>query len=249
MLFEEQRAGRPLPNLTAFSPDMDLGEAYRIQRFLVELLAGDAGPVGYKSALMSFPDQYRMQVPEPILGAIPPDADLGDARCISLAQYPGLKIDVTIGFVIHSLVEAPLADTLATSAVIREIVPVVELPSFHFESPLTVNGRDLVAANLGTRLYIRGAPLDSTVPGAVNGIFIELARNGVVIDRGKAANSMGDQFEALRWLINRILADGGHIDPGQLVLTGALGHGVPAEPGRYRASFRGAGIVEFEIAP
>jgi 2-keto-4-pentenoate hydratase len=63
---------------------------------------------------------------------------------------------------------------------------------------------------------------------------------------------MGDQWEALRWLVNTVLAEGYAIEPGQLLMTGALGGAHPASPGRYRAEFGGPaaaalGAVEIDV--
>jgi 2-keto-4-pentenoate hydratase len=58
---------------------------------------------------------------------------------------------------------------------------------------------------------------------------------------------MGNQWEALYWLINHIIDQGYTIGEGQVLLTGALGEVLPCEPGSYEADFGNVGTVSFTV--
>ena len=58
---------------------------------------------------------------------------------------------------------------------------------------------------------------------------------------------MGDQWEALLWLVEQRLRDGYEVKRNDLLITGALGKVIPAEAGRYVADFGKLGRVTFSL--
>ena len=58
-----------------------------------------------------------------------------------------------------------------------------------------------------------------------------LSRNGEVIDRGTGAAALGDPLAVVAWLANVLGENGIALEPGHLVMTGALHAAVPMQPG------------------
>jgi 2-keto-4-pentenoate hydratase len=58
---------------------------------------------------------------------------------------------------------------------------------------------------------------------------------------------MGDQWQALLWLVNQTIANGWEIAPGQVGITGALGKMLPVQPGTYRADFAELGTIVWRV--
>ena len=58
---------------------------------------------------------------------------------------------------------------------------------------------------------------------------------------------MGDQWEALMWLVRQRLQQGFEVKRDDLLITGALGKVVEAERGRYVADFGKLGRVTFSM--
>jgi 2-keto-4-pentenoate hydratase len=81
----------------------------------------------------------------------------------------------------------------------------------------------------------------------VNGVHVSLKRDGELLHEARSAELMGDQLNALKWLVNRVIELGYVIDAGHLLMTGALGPAHPAAPGRYLAAYTGMGEIEFYI--
>ncbi|MCC6203092.1 MAG: hypothetical protein IT494_08830 [Gammaproteobacteria bacterium] len=246
VLFTEQASGRPMPLITAIDPSLDIDRAYRIQRFFQQLRSATDQISGFRMGPTGVPpsQQYRLTVP--ITGVLFENGRVASGATIDLADHPGMMVECHVGFVIAAPIEHPPGPDQDLARLVREVRPVIELPRLHFDGT-AVTVPDLIAANGSGGLFIVGAPLPNTEPTTVNALFVELYRGDTVIDRGRASNVMNDQYLALSTLIRTLLAHGQRIEPGQLLLTGALGDSLLAEPGRYRAEFRDAGVVEFEV--
>jgi 2-keto-4-pentenoate hydratase len=74
-------------------------------------------------------------------------------------------------------------------------------------------------------------------------------KNQQLILGGIGADAMGDQWLALQWLINQTLANGWEINPDHLLITGAIGKMLAADPGHYRIDYGPLGIIEFTMTP
>jgi 2-keto-4-pentenoate hydratase len=48
-------------------------------------------------------------------------------------------------------------------------------------------------------------------------------------------------------LINTVVQQGWKIEPGQILITGALPKAIPGKPGKYVADFEKLGKISFEI--
>ena len=81
----------------------------------------------------------------------------------------------------------------------------------------------------------------------LNQIVVTMSKDGQKVYEGAATDSLGDQWKALRWLINSRLRHGWKIEPGQVLITGALGQVLDGTPGVYRADYGKLGVIEFVI--
>jgi 2-keto-4-pentenoate hydratase len=81
----------------------------------------------------------------------------------------------------------------------------------------------------------------------VNAVSVCLRRDGEVLHEARSGDLMGDQWDALKWLVNRVIELGYVVAAGQLLMTGALGGAHPAVPGRYAADFSELGVIEFAV--
>ena len=79
-----------------------------------------------------------------------------------------------------------------------------------------------------------------------------LERDGEVIARGRGADALGSPWRALLWLNRALVVEGLSLEPGDIVLTGALGPVSAFSPGeaagRYRVAIEGLGSVTVAIS-
>jgi 2-keto-4-pentenoate hydratase len=84
-----------------------------------------------------------------------------------------------------------------------------------------------------TRLEAQGATPQSSEPALLHSFA--------------AGTVMEGQWQALAWLVNRVLEQGYELEPGHLLMTGSIGNMHPAKPGKYVADFAALGQLTFHI--
>jgi 2-keto-4-pentenoate hydratase len=107
-------------------------------------------------------------------------------------------------------------------------------------------GTDLIAANAASAGFIRGRAV-SVGDIDVNEVHVHLQRDGETLHAARSGDLMNDQWQALMWLVNRIVELGYVIEAGHLLMTGALGAAHPAAAGNYTADFASLGVIGFEV--
>jgi 2-keto-4-pentenoate hydratase len=86
------------------------------------------------------------------------------------------------------------------------------------------------------------AGLDTRLIGMV------LTRGGELVDTGAGAAALGDPLRVVAWLANTLAEHGIALEPGQLVMTGALHAAVPMAAGDvFRAEFDRLGPVTVRV--
>ena len=245
----QQRKRQPLPVLSQYGAGLDLADAYHVQRLAVEALDGHGDLAGYALGLTRPWTQQRFGLSAPVSCLLPGAQRIARGTPIPLGQHRRAMLGYGLGFVAARAQRIPLANAAEARALVAAVVPLVVLFDYGFEPAAALRGEDYIALNCALAGYLSGKPLPSADPALVNGVFVELERDGEVIDRGKATNVLGEQYAALLWLVNKVIGQGHAIEQGALLATGPLGDVVPAAPGRYAARFRDLDDLRFELAP
>jgi 2-keto-4-pentenoate hydratase len=152
---------------------------------------------------------------------------------------------------IGTAITRPLADVAALRNHIDGIAPAIELPDLDYVDAQSLDAIDIVATNVAAASYIVGEfiPPQQRDPNAA---AVRLVCNDQEMLTGEARDALGDQWQAALWLVNQMLAQGWKMQPGQVLLTGALGRAVPALPGHCVASYQAGadewGPLEINIA-
>jgi 2-keto-4-pentenoate hydratase len=165
---------------------------------------------------------------------------------IDKTVFKTLMIEIEIGFVIGKSISHPLKDAAELKDHTWEVVPVIELPELGFTDMQKLKGPDIIAANIGAAQFIVGERqkinnLD------LNTLQVTLKRDGVVVNQGKGTDALAGQWKAALWLVNTMAKQGWKIEPGHIIITGALGRMIPGKPGNYIADYGSLGTVTFKI--
>ncbi|MGE0387153.1 MAG: 2-keto-4-pentenoate hydratase [Gammaproteobacteria bacterium] len=244
LLGDADRRDEPLPLASQLQPGLDVTAAYRIQsRFVLEKLRG-ARVAGFKAGLTSRAAQQRFGLDRPFAGVLYPGGALPGGRAVDTRRFPGLTLEIEIGYVVDRDITAPVHDIAALRPLIRAVVPAIELPRIRFRTPQALTGVDIVAANGGSALFVTGDPLPADALDRVDDLTVTLSRDGTPVAQGRGDAALGNQMHALRWLINQTLKLGWAIEAGQLFITGALAAPLPVEPGAWRADYGGLGSID-----
>ena len=109
-----------------------------------------------------------------------------------------------------------------------------------------LKGVDIIAANVSAVEFIAGRERSFTGL-ELKEISVSLTLDGEVINEGKGSDAMGDPWNSLQWTANKTLDQCWKIEPGQIIITGALGQVIPGKAGEYVADFGELGEISFEI--
>lgn len=228
--WREQRA---LPNI---DETLTIDSAYRVQTRSVRERLHGASPAGFKAGLTSAPAQARFKTNDAVAGVLFKEGALQSASTLSLHELRGLYIEVEIAMRIGTAIEKPLADVAALRAHIDGIGPAIELPNLDYTQPQTLDAIDVIATNVAAAKYIVGefAPPAQRDPNSTN---VRLVCNDEEMFTGKGTDSLGDQWRAALFLVNKMIEQGWQLEPGQILLTGSLGRMLPGTTGHCVASY------------
>jgi 2-keto-4-pentenoate hydratase len=244
-LFNAAQAGEALPLAHRIDETLTIESAYRIQRSFVARKLADARPAGFKAGLTSPAAQARFRASGPIAGVLPLDPEHTPAT-LSLRELRGLNIETEVALRVGTPIRKRLASAAEARAVIDGVAPAIELPDLDYQTPADLSALDIIASNVAAAYFIVG----QFVPPAQrdpNAVAPTLSCDGKELNRGQASDALGDQWQAALWLINTMVDQGWRIEPGQILLTGALGRMVPAQRGHCVASYGDWGTLQIAI--
>jgi len=238
-------AKKPYPLVSQEIKGLTVDQAYEIQAELVKLRENKGEVVmGYKAGLTAAPAQKQFGLKEAVWGTL----------FKSMLRWPGtiykknfshMFIETEIGFRFGKDITEPIQDIESLKRAVAIVFPAIELPDVSYINMKLIKGTDLISTNVAARKVLIGKAV-AVKAKDLNAVTINLFHNGKEIDSGVGKNALGDQWEALKWTVNDVLARGGKVNSGYIVITGSLTKLMPVKPGKYLADFGGFGTIEFE---
>jgi 2-keto-4-pentenoate hydratase len=244
-LFDAWRDGASAPLAHNIDETLTNESAYRVQRELVRLRLAGARPAGFKAGLTSKPSQARFHADGPIAGVLWTDPKQTPA-VLQLSKLRGLNIETEVGFRIGAPIHHRLADVSEMKRHVDGIAPAIELPNLDYTKPAELTAADIVASNVAAAYFIVGE-FRSPDQRDPNAAAPRLTCAGKEVNVGHARDALGDQWAAALWLVNTMVDQGWSIERGQILMTGALGRMVTAQPGQCVASYGEWGSLEITI--
>jgi 2-keto-4-pentenoate hydratase len=239
----------PVPLLSDhFGKELTTEAAYRIQYNALHLVPLSRAPEGFKAGLTTPASQQMFGSNEPLAAVLPAGSQLKkqeDGYHVKTRDFRQAIVEVEIGYRFAERIQYPLPDVQALKAVVSEMMPVIELPDLsHADADKKFTAIDIIASNAGAKYFIAGL---GRAPSVIdpNSISITLYREGQILTQGSGSDALNDQWQALLFLVNRTLASGWTIEPGQILITGALGKAVPLQKGIYVADYGRLGRIEW----
>ncbi|MET0534271.1 MAG: fumarylacetoacetate hydrolase family protein [Steroidobacter sp.] len=230
------REHRSLPNI---DETLTNDAAYRVQTRSVRTRLQAASPAGFKAGLTSPTAQARFKTNQAVAGVLFNEGARKSADTLRLSELRGLYVEVELAMRIGKRIDQPLADVSALREHIDGIAPALELPNIDYVDPQAIDIVDLIATNVSSANYIVGDFVSPELRDP-NSVAVRLTCNDQEIMSGTARDALGDQWQSALWLVNTMLKQGWKIEPGQVLLTGALGRAIPASIGRCVAGFHAA---------
>jgi 2-keto-4-pentenoate hydratase len=239
------RSRRAIPRISDRHPGMDSADAYRVQQGIVRRrVAAGEHIVGWKLGLTSKAMQDQLGVSEPDYAPILSGQMVAEGTPIPMSELIQPRVEAEIAFVLRSPLRGPGVTQAQALEAVEGVVAAIEIIDSRIEAwqialPDTI--ADMASSarvTVGTRIVpVQGFAL--RLIGAV------LERDpGRVVGIGAGAATLGDPVTALAWAANTFGALGITLEPGQIVMTGALHASVPVTAGEsYTARFDRLGNV------
>jgi 2-keto-4-pentenoate hydratase len=247
-LYDARRTRVPIPPFTDADPTLGMADGYAIQRELIALLLADGDRiVGHKVGLTSKPMQQMVGVDSPDYGPVLASTIYRDGDTIPVSRFIAPKVEAEIVFVIGERLMGPGVTVTQAHAAIAGAVAAMEIVDSRIADwriKLADTVADL-ASNGAMATSSRVVPLTELNPRLVG---MTLTRNGELIDTGAGAAALGDPVAVVAWLANVLGGDGVALEPGHLIMTGALHAAVPMTPGDvFRAEFDRLGPITVRV--
>lgn len=239
--------GQPPFDLAAAYPELDETDAYAIQKklYFAQHQTGDLA--GYKAALTSPQSQALLQTDHAAAGYLPKSGWVADGDTILAAAYTLPFIEVELGFYTRVTITTPVPDIPTLQSLIASVYPVIELPDIGFDSVSQVQLTTFIAHNAGAKQFITGTVTSLEQAPDLNALTCQVYKNERLLAEAKGADALGNQWEALLFLINQRIELGESVRPTNILITGSLGHLLPFEPGSYQVTYGPLGALNFVI--
>lgn len=236
-LYEAEKNRVQIPPLSLSHPDMDMDDAYAVQKAWVDRKIADGRKVtGYKIGLTSRAMQLAMNIDTPDFGVLLDDMAFTDGDIIRAADFTDPRIETEFAFVLKERLFGEDVTVDEVMAATDYVVPALELIAARSyrvdpETGYTRNVYDTIADNAANAGYIvndtRIDPADVDLRWAGAMLYL----NGEIEETGLAGGVMGHPAHGIRWVCKRFAPHGIGLEPGQLILAGSFTRPVAVKSG------------------
>ena len=235
------------PPFTDTDPSLTMADGYAVQQELTRLILADGDSiVGYKVGLTSKPMQQMIGVDSPDYGPVLGSTVYRDGDAVSLAGFIQPKIEAEIVFVLGETLRGP-GVTVTDAHPPRPASP-RRWRSSTRASPTGGSSSPTPSRTWPATARSRCRPRRSAhrLGHAIGGHDAHPQRRTRRHRRG--GRSLGDPVAVVAWLANTLGEVGVALEPGHLVMTGALHAAVPMNAGDvFRADFDRLGPVTVRV--
>jgi 2-keto-4-pentenoate hydratase len=252
MLRHAEQQRRPIGPLVEAYPDLEIADAYAIQRANVaERLAAGARICGHKIGLSSPVMQQMMGVDEPDFGHLLTDMIVEDGTVVDVSSMCHPRIEVEVAFVLGAALpgDCTAADVLAATDYVTAAIELIDSRILNWRIGII----DTIADNASSGKFVLGR--HRVAPDAVDLAAVDAALysgfggRDVLVTRGSSSAVLGHPANAVAWLARTLSAYDVELEAGHIVLSGSCTRAVDVAKGdHFRADLTGLGEVFVEFA-
>ncbi|MEM7016446.1 MAG: fumarylacetoacetate hydrolase family protein [Pseudomonadota bacterium] len=248
-LYQAHKKGEKIPLVSEAQGELSVERAYVIQKHYVKRRLRKEKIAGFKAGLTSTSGQRTFKVSQPVMGVLFKNGLHTQGEPIAVQNFNRLMLETEIGYKLSKTITEPVADISTLKMHIESILPIIEMPDLGFKGKRGPQGVDVIAANVAARKFITGEAINDFTQIDLNTLNISLKKDGAEIYKGLGKDAMNDQWQAALWLVNMAIEQGWTLEPGHIIITGALGRMAVGKPGDYIADFDKLGSIQFSINP
>ncbi len=226
---------------------LDMDQALQVQHaLLARKVAAGEQHAGWKVGLTAKAIQDQFNVHEPVCGYLLGSGMIASGSRFKAADLIGPGVENEICFRMGSDLKGPNATAdMARSAVV-ELYPAMELVENRgdFTAQLAVS----LADNVQQTGYVLGSPIALTEKLDITAIDARVSINGALVGEGNATAVLGNPFNSLAWLANKLAEMDLWVKKGEWIMAGSLTRQFPLQQGDVIVTdFTGLGQVEFGL--
>lgn len=227
-LHQAERSGRQLPQFSQEYPQLDVDDAYAIQRAWVDIkLADGRRVIGHKIGLTSRAMQISSHIDEPDHGILLDDMLYSEGGDIAVSGFIVPRLEVELAFVLDRPLRGPGITLTEVLDATRWVMPALEIIDARIQRLDPANGEtrkvtDTIsdnAANAG--LVLGGLPVRPDTTDLLR-VMAVLWRNGIIEESGVSAAVLNHPAHGVAWLANKLARHGVELQAGQTILAGSF---------------------------
>jgi 2-keto-4-pentenoate hydratase len=230
-LLAADAAHTPIDPLTVSAPKLTVEDAYRVQLASVKArITKGRRIIGKKIGLTSKAMQDLLGVREPDYGHLLDDMLLLEDEPCKRSELILPKVEGEVAFVLKGRLRGPgvhVADVLRATDGVMASLEIVDSRIRDWKIKLA----DTVADNASSARFVLGSRLLPAHDFDLRRIGMYLAKNGQVVNSGAGVAVWGHPAAAVAWLANKLAAFDVALEPGEIVLSGAVTAAVNVEAG------------------
>ena len=221
LLYDAESSGVPVEPLTQTYPDLDVAQAYTVQRLNLARRLGQGGVLrGHKIGLTSAPMQDLLGVDEPDFGYILDSMVLPNCADVPVSMFCAPRVEPEVAFLLQRPLRGPdvtVDDVMAATVAVAPALEIVDSRIAGWRITLA----DTIADNASSGAVVLGdwVPIAEAPP--LPQTTAALVVNDQTVATGKGTAVLGDPAAAVAWLANAIARYGDAIDAGQFVMSGS----------------------------
>jgi 2-keto-4-pentenoate hydratase len=188
-----------------------------------------------------------MGVKEPACGFLLPGQYASGAE-VSVSGFANLAVEAEVAFRMRTKLVGPGVTAATALLAVEGAVAALELPDFMFSGK--PRAADFIANSVIAKAIVLGSPVTP-----LRGLDLALEEvvyehNGEIVGTYTAAEVMGNPLNALAWLANHLATRGLALNPGDVVMSGAISKMLRPKVGdTIRARFSRLGSVGIKVVP
>jgi 2-oxo-hept-3-ene-1,7-dioate hydratase len=244
----------PMRQLSLQYPEMDIDDAYAIQRSWGEIRYAEGRKLlGRKIGLTSRAMQQSVNITEPDHGLLLDDMFFDDGSTIALSQFIGVRVEVELAFVLGQNLRGPGCTIFDVLRATEYVTPALEIldARVQMSDPETGHQRtivDTIADNAADAGIVTGGRVVRPHDVDLRWVSALLYRNGVIEESGVAAAVLNHPANGVAWLANKLAPHGVELEAGQIILAGSFTRPVWARAGdTFQADYGPMGSISCQF--
>ena len=249
-LIETYRTRKALPLLTQTYPQIEIEDAYAIQKDFVASRVGQGRQVrGYKVGLTSKAMRSIAAAQEPDYGTLTDDYFTPEGSTVHRSRMNRPLVEVEIAFVLKHDLVGPAVTTAEVIQATDFVLPCLEIVDSRFTHRGPTPLVDTIADAASCGFVVLGGNPRRLTDIDVRRIGAVLLKNGEPEESGVGAAVLGNPINAVAWLANTLHDLGVGLLAGQVVLSGSFVRAIPFGAGdTLTAIFDTLGDVSLSVA-